>query len=384
MRPLSSGVLLPSPTRPAAAALSSPVPSSSSSSYPWAHKYRREMSRIADNGTTTTLMEREGGSLLGQVGSLRKTQRSLRLQNKLVRMSMVVAGGYVLGWLPYAVVCMWATYGDYSAIPIEVRLAASLICKSATAYNPFIYYFMSEGFRADLRWLGRRVGLIKHPINGSTFHPSYRSFTRSSIKKSRDRTRENSMQTNASRKDSNSTCLTSPNLGTPSTPLSPFTSPDTGDDPPVHLLSNPISISSSPRISNSCLRLSSSSLQQMEFIKSQSQITRQRKTEKPLSATDFLTDKEILKNFNPRRRIVNMTCDVDPLQYPCRRSVSFSMTPEASLHVVPTSPDPTDKVEEKPKRTLRSHSLYGSRSGKIIKTYPRRKPLRDSFMNTRV
>ena len=29
------------------------------------------------------------------------------------------------------------------------RYAASLFCKTATAFNPFIYFFMSKGFRQD-------------------------------------------------------------------------------------------------------------------------------------------------------------------------------------------------------------------------------------------
>ncbi|ROT81263.1 Opsin-5 [Penaeus vannamei] len=84
-----------------------------------AHKYQREMSRIAHGGPNKT---GDMATIINHVGSVRKTQRSLRLHNKLIRMSMVVAGGYVLGWLPYAAVCMWATYGDYQHIPIVSHL----------------------------------------------------------------------------------------------------------------------------------------------------------------------------------------------------------------------------------------------------------------------
>lgn len=72
---------------------------------------------------------------------------------------------------------------NFSLFFSEIRVGASLICKSATAYNPFIYYFMSEGFRADLRWLGRRAGFsTKTTATGSTYQPSFRSSTRSRLR----------------------------------------------------------------------------------------------------------------------------------------------------------------------------------------------------------
>lgn len=34
-------------------------------------------------------------------------------------------------------------------IPSQYRLVASLFAKTSTAVNPFIYFFMSKGFRKD-------------------------------------------------------------------------------------------------------------------------------------------------------------------------------------------------------------------------------------------
>ena len=42
-------------------------------------------------------------------------------------------------------------FSDNQEIPSEYRFIASLFCKSATAYNPFIYFFMFKGFREDTR-----------------------------------------------------------------------------------------------------------------------------------------------------------------------------------------------------------------------------------------
>ena len=41
-------------------------------------------------------------------------------------------------------------------IPGQFRLVASLFAKTSTAVNPFIYFFMSEGFRKDTSFVFRR------------------------------------------------------------------------------------------------------------------------------------------------------------------------------------------------------------------------------------
>ena len=41
-------------------------------------------------------------------------------------------------------------------IPGQFRLVASLFAKTSTAVNPFIYFFMSEGFRKDTSSVFRR------------------------------------------------------------------------------------------------------------------------------------------------------------------------------------------------------------------------------------
>ena len=46
---------------------------------------------------------------------------------------------------------------NFQKIPSGYRVTASLFCKSATAYNPFIYFFMFKGFRAETRRVLRRM-----------------------------------------------------------------------------------------------------------------------------------------------------------------------------------------------------------------------------------
>ena len=42
-------------------------------------------------------------------------------------------------------------------IPNGYRVTASLFAKSATAFNPVIYFFMFAGFRRDTRMVLRRM-----------------------------------------------------------------------------------------------------------------------------------------------------------------------------------------------------------------------------------
>ena len=99
----------------------------------------------------------------------------------------VTASAYLVAWGPFSVLCIWEMVvqpkvllnhghdgdGDgydglvwivskskgkiqhledktiFQAIPAEYRLVAGLFAKSAAAVNPFIYFFMSAGFRRD-------------------------------------------------------------------------------------------------------------------------------------------------------------------------------------------------------------------------------------------
>ena len=77
----------------------------------------------------------------------------------------VTASAYLVAWGPFSVLCIWEmvvqpkvhitqssnaeTENFLQAIPGEYRLVAGLFAKSAAAVNPFIYFFMSAGFRRD-------------------------------------------------------------------------------------------------------------------------------------------------------------------------------------------------------------------------------------------
>ena len=55
--------------------------------------------------------------------------------------------GFLVSWMPYAVVSIWAAYGDPSILPIRITLVAVLLAKSSTVVNPIIYFLLSKKFR---------------------------------------------------------------------------------------------------------------------------------------------------------------------------------------------------------------------------------------------
>ncbi|XP_045114371.1 opsin-3-like [Portunus trituberculatus] len=324
-----------------------------------AHKFKREMNRIKCTGKVLASIPAAGERKESTVDSLRKTQRSFRLHNRLVRISMVVAAGYVFGWLPYALVCMWAAYGDYNNIPVEIRVGASLICKSTTAYNPFIYYFMSEGFRADLRYLGRRTGFTSRAPSINTGQASYLSSTRSSVRKWRDRPRENSCLL-ASRRE-NTSCT----LETVATPGSILPSPDTTDEPLVDH-------TTIARRTSSCLPLSTSSLQQQYA-------TVERRLRTPLSSAVLLSNHELMNNGLGRALRYGT-------KFPCRRSVSFSAAAVTEESCSGDNSTPVTVLSDRRGvKAFRSMSFYEFRDQrKLTATQLDRLSKRCLYMNTRV
>ena len=55
--------------------------------------------------------------------------------------------GFLLSWMPYAIVSMWSAYGDVNLLPIRFTVTAVLLAKSSTVVNPVIYFLMSKKFR---------------------------------------------------------------------------------------------------------------------------------------------------------------------------------------------------------------------------------------------
>ena len=63
-----------------------------------------------------------------------------------LQLTLTMAMGYITAWTPFAALSIFETFYPPTEIPSAFRYTASLFCKSATAFNPFIYFFMRQDF----------------------------------------------------------------------------------------------------------------------------------------------------------------------------------------------------------------------------------------------
>ncbi|XP_015268538.1 PREDICTED: opsin-5-like [Gekko japonicus] len=57
----------------------------------------------------------------------------------LSRVAMLICAGFLIAWIPYAVVSVWSAFGRPNSVPIKVSVIPTLLAKSAAMYNPIIY-----------------------------------------------------------------------------------------------------------------------------------------------------------------------------------------------------------------------------------------------------
>ncbi|XP_067119138.1 opsin-5-like [Centruroides vittatus] len=123
------------------------------------------------------------------IGKYRKTQVPLKVtspQLKMIKLTAIIAGCFIIAWSPYAVVCLWQSYIDNSLSRIYIIVAA-LFCKSATAYNPFIYMFMSKSMQKETsKMFYEFIKTCYHHESAVTASKSSRksSYVRTSLKSS--------------------------------------------------------------------------------------------------------------------------------------------------------------------------------------------------------
>ncbi|XP_064196337.1 opsin-5 [Anguilla rostrata] len=61
------------------------------------------------------------------------------LEMKLTKVAMLICAGFLIAWIPYAVVSVWSAFGAHDSIPIPVSVIPTLLAKSSAMYNPIIY-----------------------------------------------------------------------------------------------------------------------------------------------------------------------------------------------------------------------------------------------------
>ncbi|MGH0115230.1 UNVERIFIED_CONTAM: hypothetical protein FKN15_070750 [Acipenser sinensis] len=89
--------------------------------------------------------------------------------------AVLVSVGFIGCWAPYAAVSFWSMFRSSDSIPPLVSLLPCLFAKSATAYNPFIYYIFSKSFRKEIKLLTcfcgkpddllNTVNMAENPVN---------------------------------------------------------------------------------------------------------------------------------------------------------------------------------------------------------------------------
>ncbi|KAG8447119.1 hypothetical protein GDO86_014538 [Hymenochirus boettgeri] len=86
-------------------------------------------------------------------GARKAVQQHLSSQAKgssvhslIMKLSIAVCIGFLLAWTPYAIMAMWAAFGEPSKIPSLVFALAAAFAKSSTLYNPMVYLLLKPNF----------------------------------------------------------------------------------------------------------------------------------------------------------------------------------------------------------------------------------------------
>lgn len=79
------------------------------------------------------------------------------------QMSVAVCIGFLAAWSPYAIVSMWAAFGNPDAVPPMAFAVAAIFAKSSTLYNPIVYLVFKPNFR---KFLCRDVARCRRTLGG--------------------------------------------------------------------------------------------------------------------------------------------------------------------------------------------------------------------------
>uniref|UniRef100_A0A8C6T8B8 Opsin 7, group member b n=1 Tax=Neogobius melanostomus TaxID=47308 RepID=A0A8C6T8B8_9GOBI len=84
-----------------------------------------------------------------------------------LQLSVAVCIGFLTAWSPYAVVSMWAAFGNPATVPPMAFALAAIFAKSSTLYNPIVYLLFKPNFRKSLC---RDVAQCKSMFCGCSTH----------------------------------------------------------------------------------------------------------------------------------------------------------------------------------------------------------------------
>ncbi|KAF1394463.1 hypothetical protein PFLUV_G00000560 [Perca fluviatilis] len=86
------------------------------------------------------------GNAMAAGGELSDRQR--KIERDVTIVSIVICTAFILAWSPYAVVSIWSAWGYH--VPNLTSIFTRLFAKSASFYNPLIYFGLSSKFRKDV------------------------------------------------------------------------------------------------------------------------------------------------------------------------------------------------------------------------------------------
>uniref|UniRef100_K7FFW2 Opsin-5 n=1 Tax=Pelodiscus sinensis TaxID=13735 RepID=K7FFW2_PELSI len=104
-----------------------------------------------------------------------RIQNSHVLEIKLTKVAMLICAGFLIAWIPYAVVSVWSAFGQPDSVPIHVSVIPTLLAKSAAMYNPIIYQVIDCKFSC-CRALQKKSSFKKSRKYDHIF-PSFRLYT---------------------------------------------------------------------------------------------------------------------------------------------------------------------------------------------------------------
>ncbi|KAM4603904.1 opsin 6, group member a [Polymixia lowei] len=107
------------------------------------------------------------GNALSSEGDL--TDRQRKIERDVTIVSIVICTAFILAWSPYAVVSMWSACGFH--VPSLTSIFTRLFAKSASFYNPLIYFGLSSKFRKDVAILLPCTREAKDTVRLKRFKP---------------------------------------------------------------------------------------------------------------------------------------------------------------------------------------------------------------------
>lgn len=113
------------------------------------------------------------GHALSAEGPL--TERQRKMERDVTIVSIVICTAFILAWSPYAVVSLWSACGF--AVPNLTSIFTRLFAKSASFYNPLIYFGLNSRFRRDVVLLlpcVRRPSRAKKPAARAEPGPTHK------------------------------------------------------------------------------------------------------------------------------------------------------------------------------------------------------------------